>query len=44
METGVDPSKITPANRLLGQSHFDWRLVVIMAFVIGLIVALVPSW
>ena len=44
VETGVDPSRVTPATLLLGQHRFDRRLLVIVAILIGLTLAVVRHW
>jgi len=41
METGVDPTRVTPDTLLIGQGRFDWRLMMIAAVVIGLAAALI---
>lgn len=44
METGVDPSRVTQETLLLGQRRFDWRVVAVVATVLGVMLALVRHW
>jgi hypothetical protein len=43
-ETGVDPSRVQPETLLLGQHHFDRRLLLVTAAVIGLAFAIARHW
>jgi hypothetical protein len=39
-ETGVDPLMVTNETLLLGERHSDWRLLLLVTFVVGLGVAI----
>ena len=43
-ETGVDPSHVRVDTLLLGQAHFDRRVALIVASVIGVVLALAHFW
>ena len=43
-ETGVDPSRVTHETLLLGQHRFDRRVLVVVAILIGLVLAAVRQW
>ncbi|OYY89196.1 MAG: hypothetical protein B7Y45_13280 [Sphingomonas sp. 28-66-16] len=43
-ETGVDPSQVTHETLLLGQHRFSRRILLVVAILIGFMVAVVRYW
>lgn len=44
LETGVDPSRVTPETLLLSQHRFDRRILFVVAILIGLTAAAIRHW